>query len=468
MDIGLINDTIAKIANFYEALLFFNVLSFTKNYHFSFLIGWLLFAALFFVYLTRFSSFTMLGVGLKQFFSNALFKEQEAEALKFPEQKTSRHIVKFAIGSCIDLSSIFGVALVIKHYGPGTIFWMLVSGIIGASLRFSEVIVALHYRTFSSGTGIYVGGPHQYIKQVFIEKGLPRVGIFLSILFSLLLVFSTFFSPQVNQTVMFVTHLFPSIEHYNWIIAITIAAFIITIISGGFARVVTCATKIVSVMSKIYIVIAIVIISVNIRSLGSTLMIIIQDAFSLKSGLAGLLTMIAVSTQRIFFTNEFGMGSGAIAHTNSVNKDPVSEAALSLVVPLACTILICVCSGLTIVITGAYLKDVNSTAMVLMALDSVSSWFRYLMVPVVPLFGISTALAWAYYGQVTFKYIFGDNKVFIYFILLFIAYSICGSSTDFKMILSIADSANLSIAIPNIVALYLLSGLIKKIIKEKK
>ena len=171
--------------------------------------------------------------------------------------------------------------------------------------------------------------------------------------------------------------------------------------------------------------------------------------------------------QRAFFCNESGMGSGAIAHANSSNKDSKKEAIISMITPIISVLIVCFCSGLIVLVSKSYLQGESGIDFIINAFSSVHPYVKYLTLLIVPLFGITTAVSWAYYGSKQFATLFGQRRVLIYYTLLFIAYFLCGMVENFDTILNVADVLNLSIAIPNVIALFALTNLVLSCMKNK-
>ncbi len=450
-------------------ILFFNVFFWQDQVKMPFLILWLLISGIFFAIRFKGANFLLIKQGIKLLFSKKfkLAQEKDIKESKI-KQEISRDIVVFTIGSCIDMGSIFGIALMVKACGVGSIFWVLVSGIIATSIRLAEVFMGHYYRQLSADKKSYVGGPQIYIKSFFIEKGWKKTGIFLASLFTILLFCSTFSSPSLNQTAVTLRYFAPSIYDYNLLFCFVLSGSVIFIIWGGFSRIVSVATKVVFIMSKVYLLIALLVILINGESLLGLLCQIFTEAFNFKAGLGGFFTMFIFAMQRGFFCNECGMGSGAISHASSVNKNSVQEAVISIVTPIITTSVLCVTSGILIAITNSHLHSDTGLGIVVHALKTVHVNFHYILLILIPLFGVSTAIAWGYYGQRAFEALFGESKLFIYNIILFFSYVTCSFSDNFKAVLNLADIANLGISIPNIITLFFASGFIsKKILSEK-
>jgi AGCS family alanine or glycine:cation symporter len=220
-------------------------------------------------------------------------------------------------------------------------------------------------------------------------------------------------------------------------------------------------------MGQLYLIATIIIIVFNIHNLIPTLKSVFLDAFSLKAGLSGFVAMIIIATQRTFFCTETGMGSASISHLRSVNNDSFLESIISTITPIISIGIICLCQGIFVSITNSYQEHTEGSQMLISSFETVHKHFPKFLMLIVPAFGISTSIAWAYYGQKLWSDIFGKKSILVYNIILFVFFWICGSTTNFKAILDVADFLNLSITIPNIIGLYILSSLFAKQIKTK-
>ncbi len=447
-------------------LLFFNILFWQNDFKLPFLIAWLVFSSLFFSIIFLGKNFRLIPISIKLLLSQKFTDKQDKDIKETKiQQEKSKDIIMFTIGSCVDIGSMFGVALMVKQCGVGSIFWVLISGILATSIRFAEVFMGHHYRVLSPNKISYIGGPQIYIKKYFSEKGFLKIGIILSTCFTVMLFCSTFFSPQLNQTASTLRHFVPVLKDYDLLFCFTLSIIVVFIVSGGFHRIISVASKIVSIMSKVYILIAFIVIFFNYNNIVPLLQNIFIEAFTIKAGFGGFLTMIVFAIQRGFFCNESGMGSGAMSHANSVNKDSVQEAVISMITPILTTSVLCVTSGLIVAITDAHLHGDTGLEIMMHALGTVHSSFHYVLFLLVPLFGISTAIAWAYYGQRAFGSLFGEKNIFIYNVILFISYIICSKANNFQAVLNLADIANLGITIPNIIVLLFASKFIANKIK---
>ena len=451
-----------KIADFGNTILFFDVFFWTDKIKMPFLIFWLLFASFYFSFITNFINIRKLPKAIVMFF-------KEKKTINKKENTVSSKSIVLSEIACLSyIGSIAGLAGVISIYGAGVIFWIIVAGFLSTSIRYAEVLCGHKFRkkAFKNGKPDgYNGGPQVYIQKIFSLYKLKKTGKIVVKIYAIMLCLSTFASLQLNQSVQILTHTLPTLQNYKPIIALLIASIVISATIKGITGVAKFNQLIVPIMIIIYVISTIIILLYHHNNFSLAIKMIFEDAFTFRSINGSIIASIIVGVQRAFFCNESGMGSGAIIHSNSSNKDSRKEAIISMITPIISVVIICICSGMIVLVSGSYLTGSNGTDNIIKAFSSVHPYMKYITLIIVPMFGITTAVSWAYYGSKQFSSLFGKKLVAIYYTILFIAYFLCGIAEDFNTILDVADFLNLSITIPNIIALIMMS---KVIIKESK
>ena len=448
-----------KIADFGNNLLFFDVLFWTDKAQMPFLIFWLLVASVYFAVITRFFNFRKLPQAVVMFLKDKKSVDKQSGTV------SSKSIVLSAIAGATDLGSIFGVAGIVAIGGAGTLFWLIVAGILATSIRYAEVLCGHKFRRQNMKNGKphgYNGGPQVYIPEIFNLYKLKKLGKIFAVAYSLMLCLSTFCSLQINQTVHIFTHNFPQISSYTWLIALAVASLVIVVVVKGISSVAKFNQKVVPPMIVFYIIITFAILAVNHANVMPAIKSIFEDAFSFRAVNGGILGALVLGFQRAFFCNESGMGSGAIIHSNSSNKDSRNEAIISMITPIVSVLIVCFCSGMIVMVSRSYTQGASGIDYIINAFSSVHPLVRYLTLIIVPLFGITTAVSWAYYGSKQFSNLFGKTRVKFYYACLFVAYFACGMVENFSTILDVADFLNLSIAIPNVIALVMMTRIITR------
>ena len=445
------------IADIGDRILFFDVFFWTDKISMPFLIFWLLVASVYFAIITGFFNFRKLPSAVFEFIKG------KKSVNKAEGTVSSKSIVLSAVAGATDLGSIFGVAGIVAFGGPGTLFWLIVAGFLSTSIRYAEVVCGHKFRrkVFVNGRSAgYTGGPQVYITRIFSMFNMKKLGKIIATMYAVMLCLSTFCSLQVNQTVHIFTHMFPDLSKYTWIIALIVALFIIFVVVKGISGVAKFNQKVVPPMIVLYLIVALSIFITHRSNIIPAIQIIFEDAFSFRAVNGGILGALVMGFQRAFFCNESGMGSGAMIHSNSSNKDSRKEGIISMITPIISVVIVCLCSGMIVLVSKSFLEGSSGTDYIINAFASVHPMMKYLTLVIVPLFGITTAVSWAYYGSKQFSTIFGKKNVMIYYTLLFVAYFLCGMVESFETILSVADFLNLSVTIPNIIALYMMSRVV--------
>ena len=241
------------------------------------------------------------------------------------------------------------------------------------------------------------------------------------------------------------------------------------VIIGGIKSIASAASRIVPFMAGIYLLIGFVVIAINLSSLPDALMIIVTSAFSLQAGIGGFVGALLAGVQRATFSNEAGLGSSAIIHATAQTNIPVKQGIAGMMGSFVDTVIICMMTALIIVISGAY-KTTDGIAGVELtsaAMGSAVSWFPYVLSFCVVLFAYSTLITWYYYGEKCLAFLFGGKRwVTLSFKLIFCSFVVVGAAAELGNVIRFSDAMMLSLAIPNIIGLYILAPEIRKDLKE--
>jgi len=431
---------------------------------------WLLAGGLFFTVFLRFIGFKGIKHAIDIIRGKYADKDSKGEVTPFQSVTT-------ALSATVGMGNIAGVALAIGIGGPGATFWMIMAGLLGMSLKFAEVALGHKYRIFGKD-GSVSGGPMYYLKNGLKKRGknMGRLGVFLAFLFALTVMGGSIGGGnmlQANQAFNQLVVFFPSIEHYGAIYGVFMAILVGIVIIGGIKSIGKVTEKIVPFMAGIYILAALVIIAINFHNTGHALWLIFSNAFAPDAIKGGIIGVMIYGIQRGAFSNEAGMGSAAIAHAASKNKESVSEGIVASIEPFIDTVVICTMTALVLIFTG-FSEDTQGLAGVQLtsaAFSSVISWFPYVLLVAVTLFAFSTIVSWSYYGLKGFDYLFGSygERLFgsrkvtnIIFQLSFLIFVIIGASTDILTVMEFSDMMILAMAIPNLLGLFILAPEIKK------
>ena len=402
-----------------------------------------------------------------------VFKKQDAS----DGSMTPFQAVCTALAATVGTGNIAGVAGAIAIGGPGAVFWMWISAILGMCTKFSEVTLAVHFRERNQ-EGDYVGGPMYYIK-----NGLSKNWHFLAVLFSafgVLTVFGTGNATQVNTITTAINsallnfHVISqsSVGTANLIIGIIVAILVALILLGGIKRIGQVAERLVPFMAFIYIFFALGVVVLNIDQLPAVFGSIINGAFhpaSVTGGIVGSFFMsMKKGVARGIFSNEAGLGTGSIAHACADTKEPVKQGLLGIFEVFTDTILICTLTALVILCSGipiGFGADAGAELTISGFTSTYGNWISIFTAVALCCFAFSTIIGWGLYGARCIEFLF-SSKVIKPFMLVYSLVAILGATVDLGMLWSIAETFNGLMAIPNLIALFLLSGTVVKLVKD--
>ncbi len=382
-----------------------------------------------------------------------------------------------ALAATVGTGNVAGVAGAIAIGGPGAVFWMWISAILGMCTKFSEVTLAVHFRE-KNKDGELVGGPMYYIK-----NGLKKHWHWLAYLFSafgVLTVFGTGNATQVNtittaiDSALFNYNLISkdSVSTLNLIIGIALAALIALILLGGIKRIGQVTEKLVPFMALMYIVLALGVVVLNIGSIPQVFSSIFKGAFSPASVTGGAVGSFFMSMKkgvsRGIFSNEAGLGTGSIAHACADTRKPVKQGLFGIFEVFVDTIVICTLTALVILCSGVSIGygDAAGAELTISGFTSVyGGWVSIFTAIAMCCFAFSTIIGWGLYGTRCIEFLFGSraNKPFM---LVYALVAIVGATMNLGLMWSIAETFNGLMAIPNLIAVFLLSGVVVKLVKE--
>ncbi|MEM1055036.1 MAG: sodium:alanine symporter family protein [Bacteroidota bacterium] len=485
-----------------------------------------------------------------------------------PGDVTHFQALTTALSATVGVGNIAGVALAIHIGGPGALFWMWVTAILGMTTKFSEVTLAQHYRDVSEDKdgkaweGSVSGGPMYYI-----ERGLGKNWKPVAMFFAFALMITSFMTGNAVQANTVATQMFDSFGILPWITGLITASIVGVVILGGISRIGKVTSIVAPAMAAVYVLGALVILILNIGEIPAAFASIFTEAFNPVSGVAGtgmgvLLTTMLYGVQRGLFSNEAGQGSAPIAHSAAKTDEPVSEGAVALLEPFIDTILICTMTGLVLISTGAYTAtapaefDLDASNVSIVQADEQGTFSTYdgteaivysggvpevadgpqvgrfnvgidslfldeaqtvpftgtidaetlaalaedgsvvetfyantvrtsaplttlgfqigldpiglggagefIVLISVLLFAISTSISWSYYGDRCANYLFGPRAI-LPFKAIFVVMHFVGAVLAVTTIWDLGDVALSLVTIPNVIALVLLSGTLKKL-----
>ena len=364
-----------------------------------------------------------------------------------------------ALSATVGTGNIAGVATAIFLGGPGAIFWMWVTALFGMATKYCEAFLAIYFRERNSKNNI-VGGPMYYIK-----NGLDKKYHFLAYLFAafgMVAAFGIGNGVQVNSVSQVINIEFGVSQS---IIGFTIAVLVAFVILGGIKSIGNVASKLVPIMSLLYVLGGLIIIIDNYSLIPKMFFLIINSAFTetaATGGFAGATISMAVrfGVSRGVFSNEAGLGSSPIAHAAAQTNNPAKQGSISMLEPLIDTLIVCSITAFVVLISGEWLSGINGAALTTSAFDQGLPIFgKYIVIFGLILFAFSTIIGWSYYGEKCAEFIFGEKVIPIYRLLWIIVIPF-GAIIKLNLVWLIADIMNGLMAIPNLIALILLSPLV--------
>ena len=382
-----------------------------------------------------------------------------------------------ALAATVGTGNIAGVAGAIAIGGPGAVFWMWCSALLGMCTKFSEVTLAVHFREKNSD-GDWVGGPMYYIK-----NGLKKNWHFLAVIYAVLgvlAVFGTGNATQVNTIVTAIDSVLANFnicspEYYgrvNLIVGILIALLVALILVGGLKRIGTVTEKLVPFMAVMYVILAIGVLAVNFRQIPVAFSQIFVSAFHPQAVTGGIVGSMFIGMKkgvsRGIFSNEAGLGTGSIAHAASDIKEPVQQGFFGIFEVFMDTIVICTLTALVILTSGVNITFGQAAGAELTISGFTATyggWVSLLTAIAMCCFALSTIIGWGLYGTRCIEYLFG-TKVNKGFMLVYSFIAIVGATTNLAVIWGISETFNGLMVIPNLISLFLLSGKVRELAKD--
>ncbi|MDD6023185.1 MAG: sodium:alanine symporter family protein [Oscillospiraceae bacterium] len=382
-----------------------------------------------------------------------------------------------ALAATVGTGNIAGVAGAIAIGGPGAVFWMWISALLGMCTKFSEVTLAVHFRE-KNKHGDYVGGPMYYIK-----NGLGKKWMWLAYLFAAFGVLTVFGTGNATQVNTIVTSIDAALLNYNVIsgdnhfvlnLVIGIGIFILVclVLLGGIKRIGKVAEKLVPFMALLYVVLALGVVVLNIDQLPAVFGMIFKGAFS-PAGITGgavgsFFLSMKKGVSRGIFSNEAGLGTGSIAHACADTQKPVKQGFFGIFEVFADTIVICTLTALVILLGApsiAFGEAAGAELTISGFTSTYGSWVSIFTAIALCCFAFSTIIGWGLYGSRCAEFIFGE-RIIKPFMLVYALMAIVGATMNLGLLWDIADTFNGLMAIPNLIALFLLGGTVVKLMKE--
>jgi len=406
------------------------------------------------IYLTfrlGFYSFTQLPYAMKLVFKKNLDKNSEGDISHFQALMTS-------LAATVGTGNVAGVATAVVLGGPGAVFWMWITALVGMATKYSEAILGVKYRG-KNYRGEMAGGPMYYI-----EQGLGKKWKWMGMLFAFFAVFAAIFGignmTQANTASDIVQSTF---NVPTWITGIIMMVLVGLVVIGGIKSIGRVSGVIVPIMIVFYVIAGFFVIGFNITEVPAAFGLIFTDAFTGQAVAGGAIgTVIQMGVARGLFSNEAGLGTGGIAAAAAKTDVPARQALISMTQVFIDTIIVCTITGLALVIADLYTSGESGASLTAMSFDAILPFGGSMVVTITLLFFIfSTIIGWAYFGEKCLEYLVGGKITYIYRIVFVLAVFV-GATLPLNTVWNFGDIFNGLMAIPNLIALILLSGVVAK------
>ena len=393
---------------------------------------------------------TYIAVAFKQLFS----KEEDSSSGEI----SSFQSLTTALSATVGTGNIAGVATAIFVGGPGAIFWMWVSAIFGMATKFAEAFLAIKYRE-KNELGETIGGPMYYIKNGLTSKFIVFAYLFAAA--GMIAALGIGNGVQVNSVSQVINNEF---GFSKFSIGIVIAILVALVILGGIKSIGNITSKLVPVMSLVYILGGLLIIILNSSQVGYVFNLIVTSAFTSTAatgGFAGATVWMALryGVARGVFSNEAGLGSSPIAHAAAKTNNPVKQGMISMLEPLIDTLIVCTITAFVILMSNQWVGEINGAVLTVASFENLLANGKYIVIFGLILFSFSTIIGWSYYGEKCVEFLFGSG-VIIYYRILWIVIIPVAASIELNLMWLIADIMNGLMSIPNLIALILLAPVI--------
>lgn len=416
---------------------------------------------------TGFAQFRHFGYAIKNTIGGLFGKEQHN---KDESGVSPFQAVATAMAGTIGTGSIAGIATAIVSGGPGAVFWMWISALLGMVTKYSEIVLSLHYRE-KNKRGEWIGGPMYYIKKGVKNKWLGKILAALFAIFAMCACLGTGNATQSNSIAgaLQLTLGVPEI-----ITGVVLTVIVAAVILGGMKRIASINEKLVPFMAVFFVICSLLAIIINIKQVPQAFSLIFKEAFNFKAAFGGaagygIMTAMRFGFARGVFSNEAGLGSAPMAHAASSAKNPVDQGLWGMFEVFFTTIIICTLSALTILTTGIWESGgISGAPLSIASFNAIIPGIGGVIVTLATVFfALSTILGWAYYGEVSAGYLTNNNKkVVVAYRIVYVVMVFVGAVGSLDLIWSISETMNGLMAIPNLIGLIALSGVVSKLTKD--
>ena len=462
-----IDSILSPIANRISGLIFSHIT--ISGVKVEFLIVLLIVAALYFTIRTRF-----IGLWGFKHSINLITKKYKHEDTIVKEKRgevSSFQALTATISASAGMGNVVGSALAVSIGGPGVIFWMIVAGIFSMALKFSEVLLGIKFRKINKD-GTSSGGPMYYIINGLRAPWIKPFTPYLSKTYAICCVFAMIGGWnlfQINAITTQITNVTGLFTHQRWIFGLIVAVITYITVIGGIKSIGKFTSKVTPVMCSLYVFSAFIICLLNIHHIPSTIALIVREAFHPTAIGGGVFACMLWGFRRAMFANEAGLGTAPIAFSAVKTSKPVAQAFIAMLQPFVDTVIVGAATAFIIVVTGAYLNTngIEGIELTSRAFGTVCPFFPILLTFMASCFVLSTMLCGSYYGTKSWNFLFGESKLTTRtFQIIYCIFIIIGSAMNLTSVVNLSDAFTLFLAVPNLIAVFLLSDIIIKELKR--
>jgi len=469
---SLIDSLLSPIADKISGIIFSSVT--ICGVKVEFLVVLLMSAALYFTIRTRFIGFWGFKHAIKLITKN--YEHKDIIQRKKHGEVSAFQALTATISASAGIGNVAGSAAAVSVGGPGVIFWMMVAGVFSMALKFAEVLLGLKFRKINDD-GSTDGGPMYYILNgLKNHKIIGPVAPFLAKSYAICCIFAMIggwnlfqinaMTTQITEVTGGVNSIFHS---QSWLLGLIVAIITYITIIGGIKAIGKFTSKVTPVMCSLYVLSAFIICIINIHHLPHTVNVIITEAFKPRAIEGGVFACMLWGFRRAMFANEAGLGTAPIAFSAVKTNKPAAQAFVAMLQPFVDTVIVGSATAFVIVVSGVYLQNTGLAGIELTskAFATVCPFFPILLTFMASCFVLSTMLCGSYYGVKGWTFLFGDTKLTTRtFQVIYCIFIVIGSAMNFKSIINLSDAFTLFLAVPNLIAVFILSDVVIKELKR--
>ena len=476
---AVIDSLLSPIADKISGIIFSSVT--INGVKIEFLVALLISAAVFFTVKMRFIGFWGFKHAIRLITNNYIHNNPNGYQRKKKGELSSFQALSATISASAGIGNVAGSAAAVSIGGPGVIFWMIVAGLFSMALKFSEVLLGVKFR-HTNADGTVSGGPMYYIPVAFKGgiwskwKNSEKFGMFLAKTYAVCAIFAMIGGWNLFQ-INAMTAQYTEVTGGNnsifadngWILGTIVALITWFTIIGGIKAIGRFTSKVTPIMCSLYVISAFLVCLLNIQHLPETICIIIKEAFSPRAMAGGAFACLLWGFRRAMFANESGLGTAPIAFSAVNTNKPVAQAFISMLQPFVDTVIVGVATAFVIVVSKAYLTvdGIAGIELTSKAFGTICPCFPIVLTIMASCFVLSTMLCGSYYGLKAWGFLFGDSiKKTRIFQAIYCICIIAGSAMNFQSIINLSDAVTLFLAVPNLIAVFALSGVIIKELKR--